>query len=77
MNDREYESLEKRIEERKRIKVMAADLAQSKKETSAYRKAEMKRDGTSIEKAWGGGGKAPSRAKIAGGSFEAIQIRQG
>lgn len=77
MNEREYEALERRIEERKRIKAMAEDLAQSRKETSANRKAETKRDGTSIDKAWGGGGGSPKRAKIAGDSFTAIQIRNG
>jgi hypothetical protein len=77
MNDREYEALERRVEERKRIKAMAADLAQSRKETMAHRQAENIRDGTSIEKAWGGSGGSPKRAKIAGDSFTAIQIRNG
>ena len=77
MNEREYEALERRIEERNRVKAMAADLAQSRKETSANRKAENNRNPTTIEKSWGGSSKSPSRAKIAGDSFESIQIRNG
>lgn len=76
MTDKEYEELEKLIEERKRIKAMADDLAKSKKETAAFRKSQVKKDGTSITKAYGGSLKAPSRAKIAGDSFASIQIRQ-
>ena len=74
MNDKEYEELERRIEERKRIKAMAADLAKSKKETLANRRSENMRDSTTLEKAWGGEGSS-KRAKIAGDSFTAIQIR--
>lgn len=75
MNEREYEALERRIKERNRIKAMAADLEQSRKETIANRKSENLRDGTTIEKAWGGSGDAPKRAKISGDSFIAMQIR--
>ena len=74
MNDKEYEELERRIEERNRIKAMAADLEESRKETMRNRQEENIRDGTSIEKAWGGFGEAPRKPKIAGDLFNAIQI---
>ena len=76
MTDKEYEALERKIEERNRIKAMVADLEQSKKEAADNRREELKRDDTSINKAWGGGGKEPSRAKIAGDLFQKTQIRQ-
>jgi hypothetical protein len=77
MSDREMEELDRRIAERNRIKAMASDLENSRKDAHEHRKAETKRAHAKGEKPFFGTGEGTTKAKTCGGAFERIQIQIG